>query len=943
MKEKIGTVKEKLGNKTYSFKPIEDVLDLQSMVSLRLGGRRVGAYLLKKNHSRPYSLVFGFQCRGIHSFLDNDEIETAFNTLEAGLKDLPTGEALTIHLGAIKSDRERQEHLEALANKAPSTELKFLVKAERARVQELARSGHREPKVLRLYATFTAKANTTENADWVERAIAEMERFFASLQGRKNEWESTQLEDFLRHAFTSGYLNWEQILFNKLGLKVRPMNEDELWSALWYRFNVQNEPDEIPQLLILDKHGLRESVRHSLHATTLLFQDSLPNADRKWMHIDGYYYATHLFVEKPGGWRDKSSQLHYIWDVIARDLVTDTEVFCQIVPANPTLVKTAVQRLIKQNAGAASRAKEKRNVDVAAQVNTRRSVDAQEKMYTGDVPFHVGVALVVRRKSLRNLDEACQALTKYFQRPAWVMRECEIAWKLWLQTLPVVQEYLLSVPLANRRQVYLSSELPGLMPVLNTISRDTEGLELIGEDGGTPIFLNPFGSDHRNISVYGTTRSGKSVLVSGILTQGLVRRIPIVALDYPKPDGTSTFTDYTNFLGDAGGYFDIGQESMNLFERPNLSALARQTQIERFDEYKEFLSGCLLAMVIGEATNQDELMRQTIRTVLHSLINQFFGELTILNRFDAAEAGGLGTSAWQDIPTLKDFVPLCTVENLNQLVGLDGNYQQVSQDEAASGQQIQWSLVPRAMEQIRLMLNYWINSRIGQAISSPSTVSSNADLLVFALRQVTQSVDAAILALVAYAASMRRALGSPISIFFIDESPILFAFPEISRQVGRICANGAKSGIRVFLTAQSPVTIAKSVAAADILQNINTRLVGRIEAGAIPSYVDTFQWRREVVAQCSRFEPSKVGMFSRWLLDDIGIQSIVRYYPSYIQLAMVANNSDEQAARKQYMEAYPNKYQAISAFGKALLISFRGGVRIPTPQEFEAYSGGLAA
>ncbi len=937
MKQKVGKVKTKLGGTTYSFKPIEDVLDLQSMVSLRLGGRRVGAYLLKKSPTHSFSLVFGFQCRGIHSFLDVDELETTFDTLEAGLKDLPTGEALTIHLGAIKSDRERQQHLEELGSQAPSTELKFLITGERARVQELARNGHREPKLLRLYATFTAKANTTENADWVERGIAKTERFLASMQGKKNEWESAQLEDFLRHAFTSGYLNWEQLLFNKLGLKVRPMNEDELWSALWYRFNAKTEPIEIPQLLILDKQGLRESVRHGLHATTLLFQDSLPKADRKWVHVDGYYYATHLFIDKPGGWKDKVSQLHYIWDVIARDLVTDTEVFCQIVPANPSLVKTAVQRLIKQNAGAASRAKERRNVDVAAQVNTRRSVDAQEKLITGDVPFHVGVALVVRRKSLKNLDEASAALTKYFQRPAWVMRECEIAWKLWLQTLPIVQEYLLSVPLANRRQVYLSSELPGLMPVLNTISRDTEGLELIGEDGGTPIFLNPFGSDHRNIGVYGTTRSGKSVLVSGMLTQGLVRRVPIVALDYPKPDGTSTFTDYTNFLGDAGGYFDIGQEAMNLFERPDLQALAPQTQIERFDEYKEFLSGCLLAMVIGEATNQDELMRQTIRTVLHCLINQFFGELTILNRFDAAEAGGLGTSAWQDIPTLKDFVPLCTVENLNQLVGLDGSYQQVGDNNA----QINWSLVPRAMEQIRLMLNYWIGSRIGQAISSPSTVSSNAELLVFALRQVTQSVDAAILALVAYAASMRRALGSPISIFFIDESPILFAFPEISRQVGRICANGAKSGIRVFLTAQSPVTIAKSVAAADILQNINTRLVGRIEAGAIPSYVDTFQWRREVVAQCSRFEPSKVGMFSRWLLDDIGIQSIVRYYPSYIQLAIVANNSDEQAARQTYMAAYPNKFYAISAFAQALLYSKRGGVKIPTPDEFQQITGGL--
>ena len=50
-----------------------------------------------------------------------------------------------------------------------------------------------------------------------------------------------------------------------------------------------------------------------------------------------------------------------------------------------------------------------------------------------------------------------------------------------------------------------------------------------------------FVQERETSPLLGTTRSGKSVLVSGMLSQFLAEGYPIVALDYPKPDGTSTF------------------------------------------------------------------------------------------------------------------------------------------------------------------------------------------------------------------------------------------------------------------------------------------------------------------------------------------------------------------------------------------------------------------
>lgn len=51
--------------------------------------------------------------------------------------------------------------------------------------------------------------------------------------------------------------------------------------------------------------------------------------------------------------------------------------------------------------------------------------------------------------------------------------------------------------------------------------------------------------------LFATTRVGKSVLVSGILTRALAYRFPVVALNFPKRDGPSTALDQRSPRADA--------------------------------------------------------------------------------------------------------------------------------------------------------------------------------------------------------------------------------------------------------------------------------------------------------------------------------------------------------------------------------------------------------
>ncbi|HEY9610241.1 MAG TPA: hypothetical protein V6C93_12825, partial [Allocoleopsis sp.] len=517
--QKIGKRTVDNGEQKIRYSPIENTFHLASMLQIGLSGRNIGAYVLQKGLN-SFMVQFGFECKGIHSTLRSDEIDPVFDALEAGLKDLPDNERLTIHLGSFTDDTQRQEALSKLAEEAPSDELRYLLWGERARVRELTRKGVRKPKFLHLYATYTVEPDTQGTADVIEKFLARLERWWKSFTGEIHEVQHTRIEQLLYASFTDGYENWEQLLSNKMGLDIRPLTAEELWASLWKRFN-DTPPRTIPQLLVLDDEGLREEVHSEVHPTTLLIESeySVPVTDRKWVNTKRKYIGALTFVDKPGGWVGKESQMRYLWDVMARERVYDTEIYCQLMRANEGLVKTNMQRLTKQANTSSQLASEKNSIDVKSLLNIKKTIAAQEELYEGAVPVHMAVVFLVYRKNRSLLDEACRYIQSCFLRPAWVLRETEYPWKIWLQTFPITWERLLTTPF-NRRQTYLSGEAPGLMPLVRTRSGDDSGFELIAEEGGTPVFLDLFRT-HKNLGLFGTTRSGKSVTAAGILTHAL--------------------------------------------------------------------------------------------------------------------------------------------------------------------------------------------------------------------------------------------------------------------------------------------------------------------------------------------------------------------------------------------------------------------------------------
>ena len=526
------------------------------------------------------------------------------------------------------------------------------------------------------------------------------------------------------------------------------------------------------------------------------------------------------------------------------------------------------------------------------------------------MPIWVSVVALIHRDDPHTLAEACQRLTNAFPQGDFI-RETEIAWSLWLRSLPIIDDWLLG---DDRKQLYLTNEAPGLMPLACTRPIDSQGLEFITREGNMPLLID-FITKHRGIFISGETRSGKSVLMSDLFACGIANGMNVISLDYPKSDGTTTYTDLVKFFGDQGAYFDIGSEANNLFQIPDVRHLPEKQQGERLDDYKEFLVKALNIMVMG--TETEGQIGKRIHTVLWQAIAAFFNDSHIQTRYDAAFEQGFGSEAWFEMPTLVDFIKLVTYLDL----------------------EIESEMISEAIATILLELKGWLTSRVGKAISQPSTIRTDAKFTVFALRNVGDNIEAAVLALAAQSMAFRKALEVTDSILAIDESPILFKYNGIAQIIGQVCANGAKSGIRPIISGQDPDTIANSIAGSQILQNLNTRIIGAIQPNSLASYQRFFGYEPSVLMRNTdesfRTDPSR--LCSHWLVDADARLTECSHHPSPELLAAVANNQKEQRARHRVLAHYENKFQGYSEFSKLYADAVRAGRSMDTipPQTSE--------
>jgi len=378
----------------------------------------------------------------------------------------------------------------------------------------------------------------------------------------------------------------------------------------------------------------------------------------------------------------------------------------------------------------------------------------------------------------------------------------------------------------------------------------------------------------------------------------LLNNVPVSIIDYPPTEDASTFKDYTILLGEA--YFDVGKEASNLFELPNINHLSQEQQDSRHLDYEDFLLEILYSMVMGTTAQNTSVNGDIVRSILALVMAKFFGDYEIKKAIREARSNGLGSPEWFKYPTLKHFVEFCSPER----IALKQSPEQIE-----------------ALNFVVTKLRYWLTSRVGKALSRPSTFLADSKLFVMAMRGVNNAEDAAILSMCMFGAVLRRAFSNVKSVLIVDEAAILLQFPALANQVGKLCANGGKSGISVILAAQEPGSIANCADGDRILGNCNIKLVGRIQPEVREAFRDILFIPEEILSptMTDSFKPNKALGYSNWLLLDGRSYTRVRAYASAGSLAAVVNNTLEVKRRQELMAAAENPILGLHQYATELL------------------------
>lgn len=899
----INVVDQQQGKITYY--PFENELDLCCLVRIERDNRVIGAFLLNKgdiSDETKFQVVFAFHCAGIHDQLYQEEVISMASGVSEAMKVLMPGEKCTFLLGRYSDDSERQQYLNSLTEQCPLKLPAILMRNEQARIQELTRRGARSDWQQMIFCTWTSDEFGERKTDPLSKLIYNVGKtcrfFLDGVTGRLSERQEQVLEKVLIKAYTEGFLQWEMLFNTKAGLSLNPLRDTELWQWLWGRFNQTTAP-LIPQLLVHreDKDRgarLTEIQSAKKHATTILIEgergrSSCPEHRQcsSRIYVKDKVCGVLTMADTVGAWGSVREQLSWLWRILSENHIRDTEVWVEIAPANRFLTEDNLHRQAKQTKAARERAFLKgTGRDVGAEIKQEESFDAQKKLYKGAVPLNCAVVFLVYRENVESLDLACELLCNSFGT-AKVIRERNIAYQIWLETLPITWRRILhsSSILAERRLVMESETVAGILPLTVPRKLDKQGVEFLTMRGGKSVGVDLF-SYTQHALVTGRTGSGKSVLLWRFMLDALSQNIPVVGMDMPAADGESSFKTGIELLGDAGAYFDLSRASNNLMEPPDLRQFDAKERAQRMQSWRSFIRNALSIIVMGRLDAPH--LAQRVDSIVMRTLEIFLTDPDIIERYNLAFEKGWKSPEWQDIPTLKDFIRFCSIARLD-----------IRKPEAIDHQ---------AINQITSQIQALLVSPLGAAIGKPSSFSPEPMVKFYALTGLSNDQDAYTMAVAAKAACLRVALSHSKSLFIGDELSVLFRRDGFSAMVGELCATARKDGLSIILSSQDPDTICTSSAAAMIMQNISYRLTGVITSNAVASFERYLGYPSEIIGKnaSESFFPRHSELYSCWLVEKGGRFWQTKFYPGEMTLAAVANNQEERRSRRAILALYPN-------------------------------------
>lgn len=903
----------KIKGKQVEFQHIEEEFHLRTYGQIELDSRKVGFYLLRRGLEAMF--IFCWKVSGYDPSISPKKSESTLKAAVMGLNHLPSDLDIKVIQDINSSSLENSKIQSELLDKDLDSLTREIIKSRGRRGQELAKQGRMQHNDILVYGKYRVSLGTdfAVKQNLMDEFVAKTQPLVGVVKGQKFD-NKPAWEKILDSAYHYAYQTLKGILSSEkaLGWQVKSLDVEELFEKDYLELHNPPVP-KVPQYIVYNEFGLQETVINShTHSLGTLFapQDGIsviPKFENSYIYIPNKKkYAAFIRIGAIDSFpEDKQSQhlghLRYLWNATANTNIGDCRIVSEITRDSSGFEKVQLDRMISNSIKREALAHQKKTIDTVAMERREQAVEARGLLSQNNALFWCSTGFWIYNEQREKLEQNIKKLIREIPTASVERIEFQIE-KYWKQTLPFEWEAFLTKP-NHRRKKYISFQAISTIPLIKHRKMDRKGMMFLTREINSPVYLN-IANKKNHTGIFAKSGAGKSNIILEMLIEYIISDGLVVLFDFPRPDGSSTYTTLIPFLQKLGykaAYHDVKKSTINVIEMPDLrfvkDPIKRQ---ERWDYAFNSHINFLTTLVIGVVKNADR------ESMVTSLISQcyydFHQEPVIKTRYKEAIKGGYGSDEYQKMPILEVFVRFAEQWFISYLNDKSNLVSDVSR---------------QTIDLILIQLNGILKTTLGRAINGISSFDINTSLLVIGLTNVSESLDSLIYAMTGLNALYRAAFSAKRSLLGIDEGTILYKFEFFARETGIIPVHGRKWGCNFLIAAQEIETITNSVSGSQIFKNLDNVFCGNIEFPAIKE-MEEIDFDPDIIEQYIKesFIPSKELLQSYWYLKRGDRHLEVTHPPSYLLLALGATEPEEEAAKEKILQMFDDKLEALNFFSE---------------------------